>query len=151
MTLDIIVDLDGTLCNIDHRLHWVKSKPTNWKAFFAGVPDDEVVEPIKQLINYAYGTEEGAQILLCSGRNEETRQDTETWLTKHHICYTELLMRPKKDYREDSIVKKEMLDKLREMGYNPTIAIDDRNRVVDMWRENGLICLHCIDWRKGDF
>jgi len=29
-----VFDLDGTLANIDHRLHFIKTKPKNWPAFF---------------------------------------------------------------------------------------------------------------------
>src|ERR1700722_16079343 len=36
----IICDLDGTLCNIDHRLHWVRNEKKNWPMFFAGIKND---------------------------------------------------------------------------------------------------------------
>lgn len=32
--------------------------------------------------------------------------------------------------------------------YRPLFFIDDRKRVVDMWRRRGLTCLHCAN---GDF
>lgn len=65
---------------------------------------------------------------------------TRSWLDHHEVMFDKLLMRKDKDYRQDCIIKKEMLDKLREEGYNPVVAFDDRQQVVDMWRENGLIC-----------
>jgi hypothetical protein len=57
-------------------------------------------------------------------------------------------MRPKGDYRDDGVIKFELLQKIREDGFNPTIAFDDRNRVVDMWRTNGIICAQVA---PGDF
>jgi hypothetical protein len=42
----IVFDIDGTLANIEHRLHHVRSKPKNWPAFDAGIPNDKVNEPV---------------------------------------------------------------------------------------------------------
>lgn len=47
----VAFDLDGTLANIDHRLHHVKNKPKCWVKFNEGIKDDLpnllVVEGIK--------------------------------------------------------------------------------------------------------
>lgn len=42
----VVFDIDGTLANIEHRLDYVRSKPKNWKAFDAGIPNDKVNEPV---------------------------------------------------------------------------------------------------------
>ena len=63
----------------------------------------------------------------------------------------QLFLRADKDYREDSIVKSEMLDKLIEtegVNVNSLIIFDDRQSVVDMWRERGVTCFQVA---KGDF
>ena len=57
-------------------------------------------------------------------------------------------MRSDTDYRQDYVVKQGMLDKMRKDGFNPTMAVDDRQQVVDMWRDNGLTVLQVDD---GDF
>jgi len=54
-----------------------------------------------------------------------------------------LYMREPKDYRDDTIIKKELLDLIISQGYTPTIVFDDRTRVVNMWRENGLYVFNC--------
>jgi hypothetical protein len=54
-------------------------------------------------------------------------------------------MRKKGDYRDDSIVKKELLDQIRKDGYNPLLAFDDRDRVVKAWRECGIRCLQVAE------
>src|SRR6185369_1763321 len=38
----IICDLDGTLCDVKHRQHFVKEGNKNWPAFFNGIKDDEI-------------------------------------------------------------------------------------------------------------
>jgi hypothetical protein len=57
-------------------------------------------------------------------------------------------MRKKGDYRDDAVVKIELLQQIRADGFNPLIAFDDRNRVVDAWRANGIICAQVA---PGDF
>jgi hypothetical protein len=59
-----------------------------------------------------------------------------------------LYMRPARDSRDDGIVKSELLDRIIADGYEPWLAIDDRDRVVEMWRARGLTCLQCA---PGDF
>ena len=136
----VICDLDGTLCNIEHRLHFVRNNSHDWDSFFAGIPDDLVVQPIADLIHAArfqFG------LVLCSGRPERCRRDTVEWLECYGIQYDALYMRPDGDLRADRIVKKQLLEAMREDGYEPFIVIDDRPQVVEMWRQEGLVCLQC--------
>jgi hypothetical protein len=54
-------------------------------------------------------------------------------------------MRAKGDYRDDRILKKEMFEKLclaipTSVCRSDFIIFDDRQKVVDMWREMGLTC-----------
>ncbi len=57
-------------------------------------------------------------------------------------------MRPEKDYRDDGTIKAELLDKILADGWEPWLVVEDRQRVVDMWRARGLTCLQCA---PGDF
>jgi hypothetical protein len=50
-------------------------------------------------------------------------------------------MRPEGERREDCEVKRELLAQIRADGYNPVMVFEDRDRVVAMWREEGLRCL----------
>jgi hypothetical protein len=51
-----------------------------------------------------------------------------------------LWMRPAGDYRDDSIIKSELLDQILAAGYKPELVFDDRDRVVSMWREREIPC-----------
>ena len=141
----VIFDIDGTIADCSHRLHHVTVKPKNWKAFEAELPNDA---PIHDVIQLVFTLAQEHHILLVTGRGEQSRDATERWLLLHGIHYDRLYMRPKGDYREDYVVKKELLDKIRSEGYDPFIAIEDRTRCVKMYRENGLICLQVAD---GDY
>ena len=72
------------------------------------------------------------------------------WLDKHlgWDVWDSLHMRKDKDYRKDSIVKKEMFNDIKDT-HDVLWVIDDRDQVVDMWRNDlGLPTLQVAD---GDF
>lgn len=141
----VVFDIDGTLANIEHRLDYVRSKPKNWKAFDAGIPNDKVNFPVAEMfwaMAYAQlqdGTYQHT-IILASGRNERSRQATEAWLLKSGLdSYDKLYMRKADDFRSDDIVKQEILDEIiADYGRKPDMVFDDRPRVVRMWRDNGI-------------
>lgn len=145
--MDIICDIDGTVADLEHRRIWLQSKPKNWKAFYTNIMDDIPIAPVIGVIQSLWRDKHN-NIIFCSGREEIYREQTEVWLRTHVIPPKNLYMRPKGDYRDDGVIKFELLQKIREDGFNPTIAFDDRNRVVDMWRTNGIICAQVA---PGDF
>ena len=136
-----IVDIDGTIANITHRLHHIKKSPKDWDAFFAGCKDDV---PISHMLDLVNAMALHRYIIFMSGRPERTRTATVEWLRKHGFKYdlteTVLYMRSDGDRRDDSIVKLELLKKAQMDGWKPVMAFDDRDRVVKMWRENGIPC-----------
>lgn len=139
----IICDLDGTLCNIDHRLHYVKTKPKNWKAFEKACVNDPVVQPVFELVNAMH--EAGFVILFVSGRSEDRLQETKEWLFDafYYTCIKDdfwLKMRKSQDSRVDHVVKSEILDELQQ-EFDIVFAIDDRKQVKRMWVERGVFVL----------
>lgn len=153
----IIFDIDGTLADVTHRRHHVASKPKNWPAFFAAMSDDPPIRDVVDLCQFLslgeehyYGGPPSLRIVFCSGRGEEYRAASEAWLKKYVRPFgtIDLRMRPAGDSRSDVIIKKEMLDRLRAEGHDIWFVVDDRQRVVDMWRENGVTVLQCA---PGDF
>jgi hypothetical protein len=84
-------------------------------------------------------------IVLASGRNERSREATEKWLrVKALDSYDKLYMRKADDFRSDDIVKQEILDEIiADYGKKPDMVFDDRKKVVDMWRRNGIWVFDC--------
>lgn len=146
----IVFDIDGTLANIEHRRHYVATKPKNWAAFNAGMEHDT---PHEDIVKLAHTLHDYHPIVFCSGRGEESREKTMRWLADwcnfRHVqdedsalsYYYQLYMRPKGDYRPDDIIKEELLDQMLSDGYEPHMVFDDRDRVVAMWRRRGYRCL----------
>ena len=144
----VAFDLDGTLADITHRLHHLESHPQkgkNWPEFFRACVDDKPVWP---LIEVLWGMESQSHTIeIWSGRSDIVRDETEEWLKRYAIKYSKLRMRKDGDYRPDDVLKAEWLEALPE-SQRPTLAFDDRQRIVDMWRGHGIICAQVA---PGDF
>lgn len=143
----VLCDLDGTLCDLTHRLKYAKGPEKDWKKFFELIPLDtprwEVVEMVRQF------KEQGHPIIFVSARPEEYREVTEQWIgnTFNWVRQHEtLIMRKNHDKREDSIVKQEILDTYFK-GYEVEAVIDDRPRVIRMWKSN---LIRVIDVGSGE-
>lgn len=142
----ILFDLDGTLADPYHRRHYVRVKPKNWVAFFKAQVDDAVIEPIAHILRGCFESyRDKYSIVIFTARPDNYRGDTEAWLKKHNLNYDAIYMREAKDNRDDSITKKEMLDKLRQDGYNPIAVFDDRPKVIRMWQREGILCFPVAD------
>lgn len=137
-----IFDIDGTVADASHRMHYIKTKPKNFDAFYGAVLLDAPMEPMCRLVRHLW--DNGEKIVFCTGRPEKTRQDTANWLIRHaypvwDVDYVPLFMRADSDYRRDDVVKEELLDKIIATGFEPKIVFDDRPRVCDMWKRRGLL------------
>lgn len=142
---DIYWDVDGTLSDPTHRRHYVQSKPKNWKAFFAGMSLDPVHEDIKWMCNNFY--ELGHCNIICTARHEQYRQETLDWLYRHDVRFHVLYMRANDDHRDDSLTKIDLVKQMLKDGYYPTLAFDDRDRVVTALRGIGMRVCQVEDGR----
>jgi predicted kinase len=133
----IIVDIDGTLAH-----HHGNRDPFEYHK----VINDDVDEIVKHIVIVYRSL--GYQIIIVSGRDDSCFEMTSNWLNKHQIPYDYLYMRKTKDFRKDSIVKKEIYEKYIKDSFNVLFCLDDRNQVVEMWREIGIKCLQV---QEGNF
>ena len=134
-----IFDIDGTLADISHRLHFIEQEKPDWDAFYAASGDDS---PIWEVITVARALAAAKHVIIMStGRSEDIRAITNTWLTKYRVPCSGLFMRASKDYREDNVVKGELLDRILAEFVDPSKlgrilagVFEDRQQVVDMYR-----------------
>lgn len=147
--LAIICDLDGTLCNIEHRLKFVhpeSGQKKNWMAFQENLVNDTINDWCAEIITHLGYDCDGDpinKIVLCSGRTNNYRTLTKNWLKENNMQYNNLFMRYNGDYRQDYIAKEILLDFEILTRYTPYFFIDDRQQVVDLWRKRGYVCLQC--------
>lgn len=142
----IIADLDGTIALIEHRRHFVEGKHKDWDAFYAACVEDEPNMPVIRVLQRMSST--GFIINIFSGRSEVVRAQTETWLRHYLRWYDCLLMRPEGDSTPDEVLKRGWLYKNADLKDKVLFVLDDRKKVVDMWRSEGLTCFQVAE---GDF
>ncbi len=161
-----IVDIDGTVAEKGDR------SPFDWSKVSGDTPIEPIVKLVKILITQKYSEE---KIVFFSGRKECCMGDTITWINKYIFNYEgtyslsndceirffnsatneekyhseyQLFMRKDDDDRNDAITKRELFDEHIRGKFFVEFILDDRDRVVKMWRELGLSCLQVAN---GDF
>tara|TARA_R100000544_G_scaffold26900_2_gene13855 strand:+ start:398 stop:874 length:477 start_codon:yes stop_codon:yes gene_type:complete len=151
----VIFDLDGTLADIDARrkLATKVNGKMNWDTFFdpdnisLDLPNQPVIEMAKTL------HKEGKKIVIFSGRSKATKDATADWLDKNGVPFDVMKMRPTGHpwaFMPDDKLKKGWLDDIFPGDQKDRIlcVFDDRSKVVNMWRDNGLSCFQVA---PGDF
>ena len=164
----VIFDLDGTLANIDSRRD-ISMKPNgklDWDIFAAPNSILALDKPNAPVIKMAQMFKaDGFKIVIFSGRNDRGFDATVQWLNNNHVPFDLLVMRPDKfkdkswpiadgnpatpdmRFMPDEILKKVMLDTFVDIN-DVFLVVDDRQKVVDMWRDLGL---NTFQVAPGDF
>ena len=139
-----IFDIDGTLADYKHRLHYLldNEKP-DFDSFYAESEKDEPIFNVVEILKLLQRT--GVKIVLVTGRPMKYVNTTLNWLNKHNIPLDALYMREDGDHRQDFIVKQEMY--MNQISKNFAIlgVFEDRKQCVDMWRRLGLTCYQVAD------
>lgn len=140
-----VFDLDGTLALCEHRKHFLEADDADrWRRFYAACDRDEPNTPVIRVMEILRF--HGADVWIFSGRSDEVRGKTVTWLSQHTSfssweLETALVMRQEHDHRPDDELKQEFLDRMLVDDRDRLVAVfDDRDRVVKMWRDNGVMC-----------
>lgn len=130
-------DIDGTLALRGDRGQF------EWGAVDVDRPNGPVLHVARALHR------DGWSIVYLTGRSEEARALTEVWLDRHVGVPGPVFMRALRDYRRDTIVKRELYERHLAGRYDVQIVFEDRDQVVAMWRtEIGLVCFQVA---PGDF
>jgi predicted kinase len=126
-----IVDTDGTVADLSHRSPYAKDA--------ALYSQDGLFENVARLVALL---QDSAYIIGVSGRSEEFRAVTEQWwLERVRVRPDEFHFRSLADAQAgtpDDIVKANIFDTEIAGRYNIVGILDDRPRVLRMWRAKGL-------------
>jgi predicted kinase len=130
----VLVDMDGTTASFtDLKTGAVLRGPFEEHKVMV----DDVYPVVAEWVRALYPF---YNICVVSGRHDFCGDDSCDWLEMHGIPFDHILMRYSDDNRSDHIVKKEILDELCAVVGKENIAfvLDDRPKVVRMWRDNGV-------------
>lgn len=123
----VMIDIDGTTALMAGRSPFDETR----------VQEDRPNPPVITAVRALHAA--GHAIVFCSGRSEGCRDATEKWLAEHvGVPYAGLHMRAEGDTRRDAIVKRELFDAHIRDAFDVRFVLDDRQQVVDAWRELGL-------------
>lgn len=128
-----VIDIDGVVADVRHRLHHLDRRPKNWGAFFAAAGEDP---PIPEGVARVASLLDGHDVVFLTGRPERLRRTTEAWLERHGLGGLPLVMRRGGDFRPARKAKAEELSRLAE-GRSVALVLDDDPEVIDALRAAG--------------
>jgi len=141
-----IFDIDGTLADCSHRLHFIEGEKKDWDAFFAACDMDTPISDVIEVARTLGNLGSGASIIYCTGRPERVREKTASWLRSHRLPFSDqIVMRRDGDHRPDTQAKRELMDKILADGDTIAGVFEDRPSVVRVWREMGLTVFQMTD------
>lgn len=119
----VICDMDGTLALLNGR-----------NPYDTGRCEEDILNPAVHIILSAYSNE----IIIVSGREDRFKNQTENWLKKHNIKYSQIFMRYSGDRRSDDVIKREIFYSKISGRYHIDYVLDDRLSVCKLWHSLGL-------------
>lgn len=139
--MKVVFDLDGTLVDVSKREHLlnVDAATRDWDAFHQAGLAAECIQEIATLARICHS--DGHEVIVCTGRPDNFRDATQDQLAENRIPVSELLMRPAGDHRKDVDLKWALVQHIP--ASEILFIVEDRDQVVDMWRDKGFVCLQC--------
>lgn len=150
-----IFDLDGTIANIEHRRHLVEKREggpqPDWDEFYRRCVDDWANWPV--ISTLVALLDRGCDVWIWSGRSSMVMNETREWLrlriSHERAIEIDLQMRDEGDFTPDDALKERWLGEMSDLDRRRLVAVfDDRDKVVAMWRRNGVACFQVA---PGDF
>ena len=128
-----VVDIDGVLADVRHRLKHLDKRPKDWGSFFREAAKDP---PLAEGLDAAKRLADVYEVVYLSGRPEHLRADTERWFRRHDLPAGELHLRPRTDFRPAREFKVAMLRRFQERA-PIAVLVDDDQSVLEAAREAG--------------
>lgn len=145
----VVFDLDGTLADVQHRMHFIRPNPPidpvtgkkvkrRFDLFHHACVDDGVIEPVAYFYK-KFVADPDVTVVVLSGRDIATLNATVDWFDRKGLPQPdEMLLKSGDQHTPDVEQKRINADRL-EKKYGEPIAMvfEDRQRVVKMWKERG--------------
>jgi hypothetical protein len=130
----IIWDIDGTICDSSHRMPWNPNKrPTSEQIML-----DQRVEELYLLFKFL-GSKSCIKNIILTARSECDRNITVKWLKENGFDYDDLITNDKSE--NDVVFKTRALLEIKKKNKEFIIAIDDRDDIVEAFRDIGICTL----------
>ncbi|QIG58280.1 polynucleotide kinase [Gordonia phage Skog] len=136
----VIVDIDGTLCDVTSIRHYVVVPEGVEKDFDSFHRESVHCPPHQQTLDYIRNAiEDGHDIIFVSARKEKWRTPTELFIGKHMtgLQWFGPFMRANSDARKDIEVKRDIHAHLS-TWWDIVGAIDDNPSIIALWEDLGI-------------
>jgi phosphatidate phosphatase APP1 len=136
-----VIDIDGVVADVRHRLHLIENRPKRWEDFFRAAAEDP---PLPTGVDLVAELAADHDVVWLTGRPERNRRLTARWLADQGLPAEPLLMRPDRDFRPSRLHKREQLRRLRR-DREVAIVVDDDPDVIATLSEDGFP-VRLADW-----
>jgi beta-phosphoglucomutase-like phosphatase (HAD superfamily) len=129
----VVVDIDGVVADVSHRLVHLRAQPRDWDAFFAAMADDPLLSEGEAVANRAARDHDLAWI---TGRPARYADVTARWLRAHRLPEGPVHHRRDADRRPADVVK---LHTVRRLAHSRRVVlvVDDDPTVCTALRNAG--------------
>ncbi len=138
----VIMDLDGVISDATHRQHFLRGAFKDFPGFFTAAPGDP---PYETGLALAASVDEDHTVAILTARPYYMSDDTRRWLAANDVRHDLLILRPERGRGSrgpSADFKRHELSRLRAAGYEVTAAIDDDERIIEMYRSEGVFALY---------
>ena len=138
----VILDLDGVISNATHRQHFLRGARKNWRGFFTSAGQDP---PYDTGLALAASIADDHTVAILTARPNYMAADTRNWLAANEVRHDLLILRPRHGRGSggpSADFKRHEIHRLRSAGYEVTMAIDDDERIIEMYRSEGVFALY---------
>ena len=148
-TILVCFDLDGTLADVRHRLHYIQPNPAidpktgkkvmrRFDLFHHACVHDTVVEPVAYFYR-KFVADPDVTVIVLSGRDHATYDKTAQWFVDNDLPPPDQMLLKQGDQNIPDVEQKRFhADRLEKKYGKPiTMVFDDRDRVVVMWKARG--------------
>lgn len=145
----VVFDLDGTLADVRHRMHFIRPDPAvdpvtgkkvkrRFDLFHMACDQDGVVEPVAYFYR-KFVADPDVIVVVLSGRDHAAYDLTLEWFRQNDLPLPdELLLKRGDQHTPDVDQKRFQADRMEKRYGRPIdMVFEDRDRVVAMWKDRG--------------
>ena len=138
----VIFDLDGVISDASHRQHFLRGARKDYRGFFTAAYLDP---PYETGLALTASVAENHSVAILTARPHFVVDITRRWLAANEVRHDLLILRPRHGRGRggpSADYKRHELKRLRSVGYEVALAIDDDERIIEMYRSEGVMALY---------
>jgi hypothetical protein len=137
----VLIDIDGVLADATHRQHFLNNAEgrRDWEGFFGAVGEDPPLLAVPALLQLI---DTDTAVVLLSARPSWVFAITVEWLHRHQLRWDLVILRGDDDNTHAASFKRAVLAELRAEGWLVALAVDDDERIIEMYENEGQPALY---------